>query len=65
MFCCARLLYDCCVFMSPLSMARSILPKRERVQAHPKNKRKRDSTATDNGSDSGPAIVVHSAASID
>ena len=40
-------------------------PKRKRVQAHPKNKRNRDSTTTDNGSNSGPALAVHSAASID
>ena len=39
-------------------------PKRKRVQAHPKNKQNRDSTATDNGSNSGPSLVVHSAASI-
>ena len=51
--------------MSLLSIAKSKPPKRKRVQAHPKNKRNRDSTATDNGSNSGPALAVHSTASID
>ena len=31
MFCCACLLYDCCVFMSPLSIAKSMPPKCKRV----------------------------------
>ena len=45
--------------------AKSMPPKCKRVQAHPKNKRNRDSMTTDNGSNSGPALAVHSAASID
>ena len=65
MFCCACLMYDCCVFMAhPLSIAKSMPPKRKRVQVYPKNKQNRDSTATDNGIDSGPTIMVHSATSI-
>ena len=70
MFGCACLLlivWLLCIYVCypGLSIAKNMPPKRKRVQAHPKNKRNRDSMATDNGVNSGPALVVHSAASID
>ena len=59
-------MYDCRVFVSlPLSIVKSMPPKRKRVQAYPKNKWNQDSGSINSGNDSGPTITVHSAASID